>query len=189
MALCRFSCISFLLRHQCRYKFQDYVRCYRHNLTPICVVKTSIIQHVPHLQPTSCSSGNRSKDALYLQGIDPDTMDLHRISNDCFGPLTTNGGNILQLRKFCDRLLMNGLPCYPASRSFTCFPHNNGANVVDYVMANQELLPLIQHFSVYPLVLANYALLIFSFSISPTNPSRPTRGTFYSLGNPMSCCP
>jgi hypothetical protein len=67
-------------------------------------------------------------------------------------------------------------------RDFTCFPHSGGASVVDYILANQDLLPHIQHLSVSPLPMVDHAS-----SLSPSlhhlppplpTPPHPPRTTF-----------
>jgi hypothetical protein len=85
----------------------------------------------------------RAKDVLFLQELEPYFMGLYKRSKDGIIPLTIYGRHLLQLDEYHDLLILNGHPYYPMSRGFICFPHNGGANAVDYVLANQDLLPYI----------------------------------------------
>lgn len=80
-------------------------------------------------------------------------------------PLKGYGRHLLQLGEPHDLLILNGLPCFPSSGHFSCFPRSGGASVVDYVLANLDLLPHIQHFSISRVPLADHALLTFSLSL------------------------
>jgi hypothetical protein len=117
---------------------------------------------------------DKDKDVLCLQELEPESQGLHRSSRDRYGPLTSYGRHLLQLRESHDLLIMNGLPCFPSSGDFTCFPHSGEVCVVDYVLVNLDLLPYIQHFSISRLPLANHALLTFFLSTSPPSPAYTT---------------
>jgi hypothetical protein len=74
-----------------------------------------------------------------------DTMGLHTTSYDDLAPIIAHGRHLpiiaygrhfLQHGESRDLFLLNGLLCYTNFVGFTCFPHNNKANVVDYVLAN-----------------------------------------------------
>jgi hypothetical protein len=80
--------------------------------------------------------------------IDPASVGLHWMSDDALGPLTAYGRHLLQLGESQELLILNGLPCFPNSRFFTCWPHGGGVSVVDYVLSSQNLLPFIRHFSI-----------------------------------------
>jgi hypothetical protein len=84
---------------------------------------------------------DRVEDILCLQELELESVGLHRSSQDRYGPLTGYGRHLLQLGESHGLLIMNGLPCFPGSGDFTCFPHSGGASVVDYVLANRDLLP------------------------------------------------
>lgn len=66
---------------------------------------------------------------------------MYRTSDDGLGPLTTYGRHVLQLGESHDLFLLNGLLCYLDLKGFMCFVHNGGASLVDYDVANQQLLP------------------------------------------------
>jgi hypothetical protein len=67
-------------------------------------------------------------------------------------------------------LILNVLPFFPESHFFICWPYSRGADVVDYVLTNQTLLPFIHHFSMTPLTLADHALLSFSLQVDTPPP-------------------
>jgi hypothetical protein len=96
------------------------------------------------------------------------------MSDDALGPTTVYGKHLLQLGESQELLILNGLPCFPDSRFFTCRPYGGGASVVDYVLASHNLLPFIRHFSVSPIPLADHALLSFSLWFDPPLPPHPS---------------
>jgi hypothetical protein len=114
-----------------------------------------------------------SKDALCLHDIDPNSIDIHGISNDALGPLIAYGKHLFHLGKSRELVILNGLHCFPDSSKFMCFPHRWGASVVDYVQANQDLLPYIQCFFNTPIPLAYESLLSFSLKASQPLPPSP----------------
>ena len=109
---------------------------------------------------------DRLEDVFCTQGIDPDLVGLHRMSDDALGPIAVYGKHLLQLGGSQGLLILTGLPCFPNSRFFTCRPYSEGASVVDYALASHNLLPFIRHFLVSPIPLSDHALLSFSLSIT-----------------------
>jgi hypothetical protein len=91
---------------------------------------------------------HRSENALCLHEIEPVSVDIHSMSNNGLGPLSTNVKHFLHLGESHELLMLNGLHCFPESEGFTCFPHSRGASVVDYVLANQNLILYIRQFSI-----------------------------------------
>lgn len=87
------------------------------------------------------------------------------------GHTTVYGKHLLQLGESQELLILNDLPCFPGSRFFTCRPYGKGANVVDYVLASQNLLPFIHHLSVSP-----SPLLIMHFFPSLSGLTLPFHG-------------
>jgi hypothetical protein len=116
---------------------------------------------------------DRSEDVFCIQEIDPESVGLHRMSDDALGPFTAYGRYLLHLGESQELLILNGLPCFPDSRFFTCRPHGGGASVVDYVLSSQNLLPFIRHFFVSPIPLADHALLSFSLWADTPPPTTP----------------
>jgi hypothetical protein len=116
---------------------------------------------------------DRSEDMFCTRGIDPESVGLHRLSDDALGPITAYGRHLLQLGESQELLILNGLPCFPGSRFFTCRPHGGGTSVVDYVLSSQNLIPFIRHLSVSPIPLADHALLSFSLQFDPPHPNNP----------------
>jgi len=112
------------------------------------------------------------------------------MSDDALGPITVYGKHLLQLGESQELLILNGLPCFPDSRFFTCRPYGGGVSVVDYVFASHNLLPFIRHLSVSPIPLADHALISFSLQSNlplPLHPSPwgPPRTTFlFDKGDP-----
>jgi hypothetical protein len=70
---------------------------------------------------------DRTEDALCLQELEPESMCLHRSSQDKDGPLIGYGRHLLQLGESHDLLIMNGL-CY--RRICACAkPHYKSSNL------------------------------------------------------------
>lgn len=124
---------------------------------------------------------DRSEDVFCTQGIDPNSVGLHQMSNDALGPITVYGKHLLQLGESQELLILNGFPCFPDSRFFTCQAYGGGASVVDYVLASHNLLPFIHHFSVSPIPLVDHALISFSFWFYPPLPPHPSCKDLQSL--------
>lgn len=66
---------------------------------------------------------DRSKDAFSLEEIDPDSIGLHKLSNDAMGPSQLIGNIFYILMNPIDLLILKGIPYFADSSSFTCFPH------------------------------------------------------------------
>jgi hypothetical protein len=77
---------------------------------------------------------DRSKDMFCIQERNPDLVGLQQTLDGAFGALTGYGRHLLQLGGSHELLILNGLPCFPESRFFTCRPHGGGVSVVDYVL-------------------------------------------------------
>ena len=105
---------------------------------------------------------DRLEDIFCTRGIDPITVGMHRTSEDHLGLTTTYGKYLLQLGESHGLVILNSLPCFPSSHFFTCRPFGGGTSVVDYAIANPNILPYIKNFSVTPIPLADHALLSFS---------------------------
>lgn len=116
---------------------------------------------------------DRSEDVFCTRGIDPTSVGLHRISEDSSGPTTAYGKHLLQLGESHGLLILNGLPHFQDSQFFTCRPHEGGASVVDYALANPNLLPYIRNLFVSPIPLADHALLSLSLQFDPPQPAHP----------------
>jgi hypothetical protein len=71
---------------------------------------------------------DRSEDVFCTQGIDPDSVGLHRMSDDALGPTTVYGKHLLQLGESQELLILNGLPCFPDS-AFSHAGHMAGVRV------------------------------------------------------------
>jgi hypothetical protein len=54
---------------------------------------------------------DRGTDTLCLQELEPESVGLHRCSQDKYGPLTGYGRHLLQLGESHDLLIMNGPLC------------------------------------------------------------------------------
>lgn len=126
---------------------------------------------------------DRTKDIFCTRGIDSTTIGMHRTSEDHLGPTTAYGRYLLQLGESHELVILNGLPCFPSSHFFTCRPFGGGASVVDYAIANLDLLPYIKNFSITPIPLIDHALLSLPLQFdlpnpSPTFPCNPPRTTF-----------
>lgn len=124
-------------------------------------------------------------DAFLLHNIDLDSMDLQKTSNDTLGPFTTYDKHILHFGESHKLVILNVLPCFPYSNKFTCFPHNGRTSVVNYVPANQDLLPYIHQFFVTLIPLADHSLLSFSLKANHYPPPllpplAPLTPLFYS---------
>jgi len=81
-----------------------------------------------------------TKDIFCTQGIDSTTIGMHRTSEDHLGPTIAYGRYLLQTGESHELVILNGLPCFPSSHFFTCRPFGGGASVVDYAIANPDLL-------------------------------------------------
>jgi hypothetical protein len=100
------------------------------------IIELLIVGEVIFLQDFNAHIGdrhtpfhNKSKEDLFLQEIDPILVDLHRVSDDM-------PRHLLHLGESHDLLILNELPYFLASCNFTCFTHNSGASVLDYVLAD-----------------------------------------------------
>lgn len=114
------------------------------------------------------------EDAFCTQGINPDSVGLHRMTNDALGPTTVYGKPLLQSSESQELLILNGLPCFSDSRFFTSRSYGGDANVVDYVLASQNFLPFFRHLSISPIPLDDHALLSFCLQFDPPLPPHPS---------------
>lgn len=80
------------------------------------------------------------EDVLWLHEVNPCIVGAQIFSIDRSYLVMTHG-RYLQLNESHDLIILNGVPCYLGFNRYTCFPHNCGVSVVDYVLANQALLP------------------------------------------------
>ena len=72
--------------------------------------------------------------------------------------------------------ILNGLPAFPSSTGFTCFPHRHGASTVDYVLTHPSFISHIQDFTVGPRpvgIAVDHALLTFSVSFEYSTSQAP----------------
>lgn len=73
-----------------------------------------------------------------LREVDITKLGLTRNSQD--EEHTKYGRYLLEMRTSHRLAILNGLERYPLANSFTCFPHMNGANTVDYVLAQAKFV-------------------------------------------------
>ena len=98
-----------------------------------------------------------------LREMDANDLNLARHSQD--EECTSYGRYLIDMGTTHGLAILNGLQRFPASNSFTCFPHRHGANTVDYVLAQPSLIPLIKDFTIGPTpigIAVDHALLNFT---------------------------
>jgi hypothetical protein len=118
------------------------------------------------------------------QRIDPNIVGLHRLLDDARGPISSYGKHLLHFGESHDLLILNGISCFIDSSGFTCFPHVGGrANVVDYILANQDMLWYICQLSITWIATVDQALLSFFLYVDP---SQPLPHPLFPLGPPCT---
>jgi len=70
-------------------------------------------------------------------------LGLQRLLDDAKGPLLAYGKHLLHLNEFHDLLILNGISFFLYSNSVSCFPHVEGASLMDYILANEDMLQYI----------------------------------------------
>jgi hypothetical protein len=94
------------------------------------------------------------------------------MSEDALGSLTSYGRHLLHLAESHEMLILNGLPCFPYSHFFTCWPHGGGASVW-YIMSYLSITyPPLLISSLLPTSPSHTMLFFPSLSMS-TPPLRP----------------
>ena len=73
-------------------------------------------------------------DPVLLHEVDIEDSGFPHSFVDTHAPTTTYGRALSDLGCIHDMVIYNGIARWPASNSFTCFPHEGGASVVDYII-------------------------------------------------------